>query len=93
MIFEAQGAPTVLLTPVANGKIFNQKSLNIFFGHIWIVELTHRFKFYLRCNQSDIVPIISHHCGVIDTSGKFTAGVVDTRGKFAAGVIDTTGAP
>ncbi len=29
-IFAAQGAPSVLLTPVANGKIFNQKNFNYF---------------------------------------------------------------
>jgi hypothetical protein len=29
-IFAAQGAPPVSLTPVANGKIFNHKSVNNF---------------------------------------------------------------
>jgi hypothetical protein len=61
------------------------KVLIILFGHLWEVELTYRyifaFKFTLRPQQPDIVPIICH--GVIDTGGKFAAGVVDTSGKFA----------
>jgi hypothetical protein len=32
-IFAAQGAPAVLLTPMANGKLFNQESFNYF---VWI---------------------------------------------------------
>ncbi len=43
-------------------KIFNQKSLIILFGHLWEVELTYRdsfaFKFTLRSQQPDIVPIV-----------------------------------
>jgi hypothetical protein len=43
-------------------KIFNQDSL--IFLHLLVVELTNRsffsFKFTLRCQQSDIVPIICH---------------------------------
>jgi hypothetical protein len=58
-------------------KIFNHKVFIILFGHLWEVELTYRyifaFKFALRSQQPDIVPIICH--GV--TSGKFAAGVVD----------------
>ncbi len=61
--------------------------------HLWEVELTHRyifaFKFTIRSQQPDIVPIIA--TGVIDTSDKFAACVVDTSGKFAASVVDTVG--
>jgi hypothetical protein len=63
-------------------KIFNHKCFNILFGHLWEVELTYRyifaFKFTLRSQQPDIVPIIA--TGVIDTGGKFSASVVDTGG-------------
>jgi hypothetical protein len=56
----------------------------ILFGHLWEVELSYRytfaFKFTLRSQKPDIVPIISH-C-VSDTDGKFAAGVVDTGGKL-----------
>ncbi len=42
------------------------KVLIIFFGHLWEVELTYRyifaFKFFLRSQQPDIVPIICHLC-------------------------------
>ncbi len=42
------------------------KALIILFGHLWEVELTYRyifaFKFTLRCQQPDIVPIICHWC-------------------------------
>ncbi len=59
-------------------KIFNQKSFN-YFGHLWEVELTYRkifsFKFTLRWQQSNLVPIICH-----DPGGKITAGV-DTGGN------------
>jgi hypothetical protein len=52
-IFTAQGAPLVSMTLVANGKIFNRKSSNFLFGHLWVVELTYRYifslKFILRC--------------------------------------------
>jgi hypothetical protein len=41
-----------------------RKVLNIFFGHFWVVELTYGyiffFKFTLRPEQFDIVPIIWH---------------------------------
>jgi hypothetical protein len=52
-------------TPVANGKkIFSHKSFNYFVWHLWEVELTYRyifaFKFTLRSQQPDIVPIICH---------------------------------
>jgi hypothetical protein len=40
-IFAAQGAPPVSLAPVANGKIFNEKSVHYFFEHLWEVELTY----------------------------------------------------
>jgi hypothetical protein len=40
--------------------------LIILFGHLWEVELTYRynfaFKFTLRSQQPDIVPIICHRC-------------------------------
>ena len=74
--------------------------------HFWEVELTYRyifaFKFTLRSQQPNIVPIICRRCrcyrwqiatGVVDTGGKFAAGVVDTGGKFATGVVETGGAP
>jgi hypothetical protein len=71
----------VSLTPVSNGKKSAIiKVLIILFGHLWEVELTYRcifaFKFTLRSQQPDIVPIIA-------------TGVIDTRGKFAAGGVDT----
>jgi hypothetical protein len=54
------------------------------FGHLWEVELTYRyifaFKFTLKSQQHDIVPIFCH--GIIDTNGKFAASVVDTGGKL-----------
>jgi hypothetical protein len=47
-------------------KIFNNKILIILFGHLWEVQLTYRyifaFKFTLRSQQPDIVPIICHWC-------------------------------
>ncbi len=47
-------------------KIFNHKSFKYLFGHLWEVELTYRFifafKFTLRSQQPDIVPIIGHRC-------------------------------
>ncbi len=59
-IFAAQVASPVSLTPVANWK--NLKVLIILFGHLWEVELTYRyifaFKFTLRSQQPDTVPII-----------------------------------
>jgi hypothetical protein len=74
-----------------------RKFLNVFCGHLWVVEFT------LRCKQSDIVPLFL--TGVVDTggkfatvinnasdtSGKFTAGVVDNGGKIATGIVDTGG--
>jgi hypothetical protein len=87
-------------------KNINHKSFNHLFGHLWEVELTYRytfaFKFNLRSQQPDIVPIICHRCClywwrmatcVVDISGKFAAGTVDTGGKFATGVVDTGSAP
>ena len=75
------------------------KVLFILFGHLWEVELPYRyifaFKFTLRSQQPDIVPII---CQRVSTTlaklvAKFASGVVVTCGKFAAGVVDTLGAP
>jgi hypothetical protein len=60
-------------------KIFNHKSFNNLFGHLWEVhvELTYRyifaFKFTLRSQQPDIVPIIC---------GKFAFSVVDSVGEL-----------
>jgi len=63
------------------------------FGHLWEVELTYRyifaFKFTLRSQQPDIVPIICHwwcywHRWQIATI------VVDTGGKFAIGINNTS---
>ncbi len=41
-------------TPMANVKTFNQKSIIILFGHLWVVELIHIDKFA---------------AGVVDTGG------------------------
>jgi hypothetical protein len=72
------------------------KVLIILFGHLWEVELTHRyiffFKFTLRSKQPDIVPIICH---IVDTSGKLATSINNTSktgGKYASGVVDTNGA-
>ncbi len=52
-------------------KIVNHKSFNYFVGHLWEVVLTYRyifaFKFTLRYQQPDIVPII---CPVSTTIAK-----------------------
>jgi hypothetical protein len=56
------------------------------------IKINFFFKFTLRFQQSDSVPIICHR-GVID---KFATGINDTSGiggRFAAGVDDTGGAP
>jgi hypothetical protein len=54
-IFAAQGAPPVSVTPVANGKkIFNY--IKVTYRYIFA------FKFTLRSQQPDIVPIICHRC-------------------------------
>jgi hypothetical protein len=57
-ISEAQGAPPVSLTPMANGKKSAiRKMFVISFGHLWVVELAYRqiffFKFILSCQQFD----------------------------------------
>ncbi len=44
---------------MANEKIFDQKILIIFLEHLCVVELTSSL-LNLRCQQSDIVPIICH---------------------------------
>ncbi len=41
-IFAAQGAPPVSLTPVSNGKFFNQKSFNYFAWTPLVVEVRYR---------------------------------------------------
>ncbi len=65
-------------------KIFNQKSFTYFLGHLLVVELTYKyivfFKFTLRCQQSDIVPIICHQWQ--QQKRKFAAGVIDTAGNL-----------
>ena len=52
-------------------KIFNQESFNYFLEHLFVVELTYRyifsFKFTLRYQQFDIVPIFC--TVVVDTGG------------------------
>jgi len=62
----AQGASPVSLTPATNRKMFNQKSFNYFFRHLWVIELNIEINFSikltLRWQQSDIVPIICHRC-------------------------------
>ncbi len=80
------------------------KVLIILFGHLWEVELTYRyifaFKFTLRSQQPDIVPIICYRCHwhrwQICCRGhwyrwQIASGVIDTAGKFAAGIVDTGG--
>jgi hypothetical protein len=42
-ILAAQGAPPMSLTPMANEKIFSQKSFNYFLEHHYVVELTYRY--------------------------------------------------
>ncbi len=53
----------------------------LLFGHFWEVELTYRyifaFKFTLRSQRPDIVPI-------------FCPSVINTVSKFAAGIINTS---
>ena len=54
------------------------KVLTILFGHLWEVELTYRysfaFKFIVRSQQPDIVPIIiPNYRNVDETGGKFAA--------------------
>ncbi len=60
VIFSAQGATPESLTPVANGKNLS------FLTPLRSLELTHSYifsyKFTLRCQQSNIVPIICHRC-------------------------------
>jgi hypothetical protein len=107
----AEGAPRppVLLTPVANEKIFNQKKFRnfLFFVHLCVVELAYRqiffFRFILSCQQFDNCS----HCLPPVSCGKFATGVDDTFGNlppvsttlaklvenFAAGVVDTGDAP
>jgi hypothetical protein len=76
-------------------KIFNHKSFNYF---VWTplgsrVNLYCRyifvFKFTLRSQQPDIVPIIAKYSTVInntsETGAKFASGVVDTGGYSGAG--------
>ncbi len=79
-------------------KIFNQKILH-FFEHLWVVESTYRliffFKFTLKCQQFDRVPLICRRYGINDTSGiggKCAASVIDTGSKFATSVVDTSAA-
>jgi hypothetical protein len=59
----------------------------VLFGHLWEVELTYRyifaFKFTLRSQQPDIVPIICHRCQI-------ASGIFDTGGKFATGINITS---
>jgi hypothetical protein len=59
-------------------KIFNHKVLIILFGHLREVELTYRyifaFKFTLRSQQPDIVPIMS--ITIAKLGAKVAAGAV-----------------
>jgi hypothetical protein len=85
-------------------KIFNQKIFN-FFKTPLSRKSTYRsffcFKFTLRFQQSDIVPVslipVENLLPVSTTQtvqvAKFAAGVVETGGKFSTGVVDTGGAP
>jgi hypothetical protein len=74
-------------------KIFNQKSFNYFLEHLCIVELTYRsffsFKFILRCQKSDIVPILSPILltPVANLPPVSTTPAV-TVAKFATGIVD-----
>ncbi len=84
-------------------KIFNHKSFNYLFGHLWEVELTWRyifaFKFTLRSQQPDIVPFICHRCHWQRWQicrwcrwyrRQIATGLVDSGGKFATGINNTS---
>ncbi len=102
-IFRSSRCTPVSLTLVANGKKSSiRKVLTILYGHLWVVELTHKYIFFfiftLRFKQSDFVPIIWHRYinNTSGTGGKFNVvlldtGVVDTSWKFAAIVVDSGG--
>jgi hypothetical protein len=44
----AQGASPVSLTPATNRKMFNQKSFNYFFRHLWVIELNIEINFSIK---------------------------------------------
>ncbi len=86
---------TIGVVDTSGVKNLQSEKFKLFlFGHLWVVELTYRsifsFKFTLRCQQSDINPIISHATGVIDTGGKFASGIADTGGKCATCINNTS---
>ncbi len=68
-------------------KNSSRKILIIWFGHLWVVELTYKFllssSLYGICSLI-LLPLFA--TGVVDTGGKIAAGIVDTGGKFAAGI-------
>ncbi len=87
----------------SGGKSSIIKVLIILFGHLWEVELTYRyifaFKFTLRSQKPDIVPIISHLCQWHRWQicrrcrwyrWQIATGVVDTGGKFTTGIKNTS---
>ncbi len=76
------------------------KILIICIGHLWVVELAHKqiffFKFILRSQQPDIVPIFCNRCHWHRWQmchrcrwywWQIATGVIDTDGKFAAGIV------
>ncbi len=87
-IFTAQGSPPVLLTPMANEKIFNQKKFNNFVGTPLDSRVNIYINFYLqvhfKVSAADIVPIVCHRCRwhwqqiIVDTGGKFATGINNT---------------
>ncbi len=79
-----------------------RKIFIISFGHLLVVELAYRYilPFILSCQQSDIVPTVSHRCHLHRWQichrcrwfrWQIATGVVVTGGKFAAVNIDTGG--
>ncbi len=89
----AQGAPPVLLTPVANGKIFNQKNFKYF---VWTPLGNKVVNFCLQVQVCSLIFLPYFATSINNTSetgAKFAPVVVDTGGNFAAGVVDTSGAP
>ncbi len=90
---------------LAGKTVYNYGSIDTSLDPL-LFSLDSIFKFTLRCQQYDIVPIIFHRFSLTPEANlplvstttavpvaKFAAGVIDTRGKFATGVVDTGGAP
>ncbi len=79
------------LTPVANEINLQSEKLKLF---SWVLDkYIFFFKFTLRCQQSESVPLPTLSTTPAVLVAKFAAGVIDTGGKFATVVVDTGGAP